>query len=507
MNAHRPNKFILILILFLAALAAVYLLTETGGRPGLRQTRMPEGGPPYFIEGTAVAADEAAVIEEEITHSRNNAIVQAARKVGPSVVSISTVQIRTVRDPLYDLFFPFNPGMKRKSYGLGSGFIIDKRGYILTNQHVTENADEIEVTLSNGMEFEAKIIGADYESDLAALKIKPESDLLAAELGDSSSLMVGEWAIAIGNPFGFMIKESEPSVSLGVISATGRSLREDGRMFNDLIQTDATINPGNSGGPLVNCHGQVIGINTAIFSTSGGSQGVGFAIPINIAKRVIDGLIQHGMVTEPWVGIEYQQLDSDIAEHLGSSVSKGVFISDVVQDSPAQKAGLEQGDIVVKIGDQSVRTLDEATSVIESLKSGQEVVFRIVRNGEFQDIPLEVGSTGTAETARTWFGLVVQQPTPEAAMKYELSSHKKGALVMQVEKKSPADKAELQRGDLIIGMSRERTGLFRGFDDMEINTLDDFRKFVSGIRSGQRIRIIFERKGELWRTYLNVVRE
>ena len=505
MDARRSSKSILILILILAAIAAFYLFSETDRRPGLQWAGAPKGGPPYFVQGTAVADEEVSTVEADITCSRNNAIVQAAQKVGPSVVSISTVQIETIR-PWFEQFGLYDPSirpMKRKHYGLGSGFIIDKRGYVLTNQHVIADADETKVTLPSGEEFEAKIIGASYESDLAVLKIESRSDLPVAELGDSSGLMVGEWAIAVGNPFGFLIKDSVPSISLGVISATDRSLQADSRAFNQLIQTDATINPGNSGGPLANCYGQVIGINTAIYSTSGGSQGVGFAISINAAKNVIEELIQHGMVREPWLGIEYQGLNKDFAEHLGSPVDKGIFISDVVQDSPAQAAGLKQGDIVTKIGKQSIRSLAEATSAIESLKIDQEVTFHIVRDGEFQDAMITVGTTQAAEIARTTFGLIVQEPTPESATKYKLSSHKRGVMVIHVDGRSPAHKAELQRGDLIIKMSREQTGRFRSFRDAEINSLNDFRKFVDNIKKGQRVRILFERKGEMWRTELS----
>jgi len=467
---------------------------------------MQDGGPPYFIE-RAAADTEVASTEAEITHSRNNAIVQAARKVGSSVVSVSTVQVEIVRDPWFDLFYPFRRGMERKHYGLGSGFIIDKRGYILTNQHVIEDADTIKISLANGEEFEARVVGADYESDLAMLKVDAKTDLPAAELGDSSDLLVGEWAIAIGNPFGFLLKDSQPTVTVGVVSATDRSLRENGRVFDNLIQTDASINPGNSGGPLVNCYGQVIGVNTAIFSTSGGSQGVGFAIPINNAKQKINELIQYGMVMEPWVGVEYQELNKDIAAHLGSPVSEGLLISDIAEGGPAEKAGLMRGDIVVKIGDQSVRTLDEATAAGKLLKSGQEAIFRVVRNGEFQDITVKVGSAETAEVAKAWFGMVVQVPTREAAKKYGLSSYRKGVLVIQVDRNSPADAAELRRGDLILTMAKEQADVFRSFDEeIEIKTIDDFRKFVSGIRSGQRIRIVFKRKEKLWRTYLAAVR-
>jgi serine protease Do len=251
----------------------------------------------------------------------------------------------------------------------------------------------------------------------------------------------------------------------------------------------------------------VIGVNTAIFSTSGGSQGVGFAIPINTAKQVINELIQYGMVMEPWVGIEYQELNKDIAAHFDSPVSEGLLISDVVEGGPAQKAGLVSGDIVVKIGDQSVRTLDEATAAGKLLKSGQEATFRVVRNRGFQDITVKVGSAETAGVAEAWFGIVVQVPTREAARKYRLSSHKRGVLVIQVDRNSPADVAELQRGDLILTMAKEQTDFFRNFDqEVEIKTIDDFRKFVSGIRRGQRIRIVFERRNKLWRTYLAAAR-
>jgi len=494
------GKLALVIALFVM-LGAVYVLIEMRGilwsRDGQSSRR--DGGP-YFMEATA-AAYENSLPEDSITCSRNNAIVEAARKVGPSVVSISTIQV--VRDPWFDLFYPFGRSMERKRSGLGSGVIIDKRGYILTNQHVIEGADEIKVTLADGSEFKARVIGADYESDLAVLKVDSESDLPVSELGDSNDLLVGEWAIAIGSPFGFLLRDSQPTVTVGVISALGRTLRGDGRILRDVIQTDADINPGNSGGVLANCYGQVIGINTAIYSTSGGSQGVGFAIPINTAKRVINELIQHGMVMEPWVGIEYQKLNKDIAEHLRSPVDKGLLVSHIIEGSPAQESGLMRGDIVVKINDRDIKTLDDAAAAVQQLQSGQAAIFRIVRGGQFQDISIKVRAIEMAEIAKTWFGLVVQVPTPESAREYKLSSYRKGVLITQVDRKSPADKADLKRGDLILRMAKD--GSFRGSggsENLEIKTIDDFRKFVSGIRSGQRIRIIFERKGELWRTYL-----
>ena len=490
------NRLALILILFSVGMVLVYFLLQVRERPDLQSGSTDR--PPYFVEGLPVAEIDSTT--DEITYSRNNAIVEAARKVGPSVVSVSTVQVEIVSDPWFDFFYPFNQGMERKHYGLGSGFIFDKRGYVITNQHVIEGADEVKVTLTNSDEFEAKIVGADYESDLAVLKLDAGSDLPVAELGDSDDLMVGEWAIAIGSPFGFLLRDSQPTVTVGVVSATKRSLQQKDRVFKGLIQTDASINPGNSGGPLANCHGRIIGINTAIFSTSGGSQGVGFAIPINTAKLVINELIQHGTVVELWVGIEYQELNKDIARHLDSPVGEGLLISDIADDSPAQKAGLMRGDIVLKIGGRKVRTLDEANEAIQLSRENRECTFSIVRNGKSQDVLVKLG-TAAVGTAKAWFGLAVQVPTPELARKYRLSTHKRGVLVTQVDGRSAADKAGLQRGDLILSMTKRQTGVLRNFGrdrNVEIKNIDDFRKFVSGVGSGQRIRIIFERKRELW---------
>jgi serine protease Do len=503
----RASKLALSLIILSAIVVAIYFFFEARDSFELKSEQGVDDKPPYFTEG--VVAAEAASVEDEITCSRNNAIVKAIQKAGPSVVSVSTVQVQVVRDPWFELFYPFSRGLERKRYGLGSGFIFDKRGYLLTNQHVIEGADEIKVTLTSGKEFEAKVAGADYESDLAVLKIDADVDLSIAELGDSSDLMVGEWAIAIGSPFGFLLEDSQPTVTVGIVSTIGRSIQQEDRAFKSLIQTDASINPGNSGGPLVNCYGQVIAINTAIFSTSGGSQGVGFAIPINAAKRVIAELIKHGMVTERWIGIEYQELNEDIAQHLGSPVSEGLLISDIIDGSSAQKAGLMRGDIVFKIGDQPVRTPDEANETIQALTDDLEVIFHIVRDGEFQDIPVNMANA-VAETAKAWFGLVVQVPTPEAARKYGLSSYKRGVLLVQVDRDSVAAETGLRRGDLILRMSRIRTSVLRRSStdvDVEIKTIGDFRKFVAGVRKGQRIRIVFERRGELWQAFLNTAED
>lgn len=505
---HRFSKIISILILVLAIIAIAYWIFRVKYGSDLGKSGIKKDNRPYFVEHINSNSDKILSVGSEITASRNNAIVKAAHKVGPSVVSITTIQVQTIRDPWFDLFSPFGQEYERKNYGLGSGFIIDKRGYILTNQHVIMDVDSIKVSLPNGEEYKARLVGSDYESDLAVLKIDADSELPVAEFGNSSDLLVGEWAIAIGNPFGFLIKDAQPTVTVGVVSALGRRMQEKGRNFVNLIQTDAAINPGNSGGPLVNSLGQVIGINTAIFSQSGGSHGIGFAIPINTAKTIIDELIQYGSVAETWLGVEYQELNKDVAEHVGLSTNSGLMISDVADDSPAQKAGLKQGDIVYKIDDRSVSKVDEADEATRLIKPDQEATFYIIRKGENKIIKLRAEKAESAGIARAWFGLTVHALTPELAKKHELSSHKKGVVVIQVDPNSSAGKAELQIGDLILAISEIQSGIFQNFsvNEVEIKNIDSFRKFMSNIKEGQRIRIVFERKKELWRTYLTIVR-
>lgn len=491
---------IVLSLLVVIAMLATFAVTKTRHYLQISQNK-PKG--PFFKEGIIRTVAETESTSAEITGARNNAIVQAIRKVGASVVSISTV--RVVSDPWFEFFYPFGDA-KRKYYGLGSGFIIDNRGYIVTNCHVIEDADVIKVTLTNGKHLEAEIIGLDKQSDLAVLKVEENPNYTIAELGDSSNLLVGEWVIAIGNPFGYLMRDSQPTVTVGVISATGRSFQKEGVRLNNLIQTDAAINPGNSGGPLVNCYGQVIGINTAIFSTTGGYQGVGFAIPINTAKKVITKLIEHGIVKEPWIGIDFQELTTELAEHLGLKDIHGALVSDVIKGSPADKAGLQNGDIITKIADEDVRTADEAIEKCRLLSAGEKVNFRIFRKGEFRSISINIEEDDIATSADRIFGFTVQANTQRLAKRYKLSSYKTGVVIIKVRKNSPADEAELKEGDLIIRMAKVESDLFSEFSISEdINSLNDFRRFISRVRKNQVIRIVFEREGSLWRTTLKAL--
>ncbi|MBU4148846.1 MAG: trypsin-like peptidase domain-containing protein, partial [Candidatus Omnitrophica bacterium] len=301
---------------------------------------------------SAEPTDEALSLQE--------AFVRVSKDAGPAVVSISTEHVEHYQtryypfsqfqdqffDEFFSDFFVTGPDREFKKIGLGSGVIVNKEGYVLTNEHVIHGADKITVTLPDGREFEGQLTGSDIYSDLAVVKIGSEDDLPFAKLGDSDEVEIGHWAIAIGNPFAFAVRNPEPTVTVGVVSALRRSLpRTDkrAREYSDLIQTDASINPGNSGGPLVNIRGEVIGINVAIFTMSGGSEGIGFAIPVNTAKKVMDDLMQGRKVLYGWVGVIIQDVDEDLAGYFGLLEKNGVLISRILENSPAEKAGLRPG--------------------------------------------------------------------------------------------------------------------------------------------------------------------
>ncbi len=265
---------------------------------------------------------------------------------------------------------------------MGSGFIIDKKGHILTNEHVVENATQIVISLPDGRQFAGKLQGSDPATDLAVLKIEAK-DLPVTHLGDSDDIIIGEWAIAIGNPFGFLISDSKPTVTVGVISAVNRDFEpRGGHVYRGMIQTDAAINPGNSGGPLVNAVGEVIGINTFIFTESGGSLGIGFAIPINTAKRVIKELLQYGRVRQIWTGLRVQRVDRLIAQSLGLHRAEGVIISQIDQGSPGEKAGLEVGDVITEVNDHPIRGEKEIREVFYTAQAGDEFKLKVWRKGK-----------------------------------------------------------------------------------------------------------------------------
>ena len=346
-------------------------------------------GPPASGAGTA----------DPLTGQRRNAIVEAGERVGPAVVSISVTQIRYVRespfalsqDPFDRFFNRFFPG---RIYGeevsnLGSGVIVDGRGVVVTNEHVVRNAKEIKVSLPDGRTFDGTLVSSDPNYDLAVLRIEGD-DLPVAPVGDSDDLLVGEWAIALGNPFGFLLNSYQPTVTVGVVSATHRDVKldEGSAIYKEMIQTDAAINPGNSGGPLVNAAGEVVGINTFIFSTSGGSVGIGFAIPINTVVRVVREILEHGRVRQVWIGIRVQEITQMVANYFRIRDRRGLLVWGIEEGSPSDRAGVRVGDVIRSVNGQPVSRASDAQRLIFGATIGDRIVLSIEREGQRRDVTI-----------------------------------------------------------------------------------------------------------------------
>jgi len=364
---------------------------------------------PIFYTITESIADESTtelnsvnlrkVNSQQLNDSRRTLITEAVRVVSPAVVGINVLQIRQYRSPLFDdpFFRYFFPERTEQVKGLGSGFIISSDGYLVTNEHVVHQAAEIVITLPNGTKFEADPIASDFISDIALLKIDSREPLPFVILGNSDDLIIGEWAIAFGNPFG-LFDMGQPSVSQGIISATDRDFgrQSDSRVYKDMIQTDAAINSGNSGGPLVNGLGEVIGINTFIFSgneRTGTSIGLGFAIPINRAKRIIRELRQYGRVNRRFrTGLEIEDLTYSLARYLGLRSTDGVIVSNVEADSPASRAGFKIGDVIIEVNDQGIRTKEDIWAVIDNsdAKGGDILNLKVIRRNKIINLSLKL---------------------------------------------------------------------------------------------------------------------
>jgi serine protease Do len=348
-------------------------------------------------------AVDASAANDDISSSRRGAIVKAAEEVGPAVVSVSVTQTRVVRaspyggfgDERFDQFFRGFFGEReyvQEVPSLGSGLIISKDGLVVTNEHVVREATQIKVTLTDGREASGTLVGSEADYDLALLKIDAK-DLPAAKLGDSDGLIIGEWAIAIGNPFGFLLEDPHPSVTVGVISALHRSIKtQEGTVgvYKDMIQTDAAINPGNSGGPLVNSLGEVIGINTFIISNSGGSLGIGFAIPVNRVKHIVDEVAKYGRIRQIWMGLLVQEITPLIAHSIGLEDTRGVIVSQVDPGSPADKAGIKRYDVIVEVDKQPIGNIESAKKAIFGAEIGDRLQFRMLRQGKEKNVAVVV---------------------------------------------------------------------------------------------------------------------
>jgi len=346
------------------------------------------------------AADRDSV-NEQLGSMRRNAITRAVALASPAVVGINVTEVREYqyRDP-FSQFFGNDPffrqyfgdrTVKQEVKGLGSGFIISPDGYILTNDHVAGNAKEITVTLTNKEKFKAELIGTDMLSDISLLKIEGK-DLAYLRLGNSDDVLIGEWVIAMGNPFGLFDISDKPTVTVGVVSATGMNLNaEGGRFYRGMIQTDASINQGNSGGPLMNSAGEVIGVNAVIFTPNQGSIGLGFAIPINRVKTVLAELKKNGKIERNfWIGWEIQSVDQRVARYFGLEKAEGAIIADVKRNSPASRAGLKPGDIIVEVNDETIVNEDNVTAILVDAKISDVLRLKVLRNGQPMNISVRL---------------------------------------------------------------------------------------------------------------------
>ena len=426
----------------------------------------------------------------DVSTSRRNAIVNAVEYASPAVVNISTTRTTTQMVNMSPFFgdrwapffdFPFQVPQRRTLHGLGSGVIFDRKGYVITNQHVIEGADLITVLLSDGREASAEVVGEDFLTDLAVLKIDT-LELKAIELGNAEDLLIGEWAIAIGHPFATMVEDTSPTVTVGVVSATGRSLKTENRLYRNLIQTDASINPGNSGGGLVNLYGQLIGINTAIYSTSGGSQGVGFAIPVNVVQKVVDQLVTYGAVVPPEIGIEPQDLTQRLVEALNLEEGIGVLVAGVKRRSPAEAAGFRRRDVIEAIDQKPVSNSETFLAITRLLREGQTMTFRVLRDGRRRDLRLRIRELQWSYAVPGW-GITIEQLNQQQTEKYT----QRGVLVTKIQPRGTLAERGLKRGDLIYRIN-----------SLKVNSLEDFKRIINQLQRPQQISLYFERDSERW---------
>jgi serine protease Do len=421
--------------------------------------------------------------EVSVAEQLSNVFASVAQKVNPSVVTIfteTTIKMRNIQTPgsPFDEFFgdeffkrffqvPENKG-DFKQQGLGSGVIVDKNGILLTNNHVVDGADNIKVRLMDGREFEGKVKGTDPQTDLAVITIDAK-DLIPIQIGDSDKSRVGEWVLAIGSPLN---PQLEHTVTAGIISAKGRS-GVGLTQYEDYIQTDAAINPGNSGGALVNLRSELIGINSAIATQTGGNMGIGFAIPANLAKKVMQDIISSGKVTRGWLGVYIQNITPDLAKALKLEIAKGAIVSKVQENSPAERAGLKEEDVIVGLNGKEVSNTVELSTWVAATTPGSKITLNILRNGEQREISVKVGELNPksqelaqGESNYEKIGLQVSNLTPELKHKYQFPENQEGVVITAVDPNGISAQAGLQVGDVILKVNRENVDSVQDFDDI-----------------------------------------
>ncbi len=471
------------------ALGLAMVLVILGGALGFRTA---------YDMGASSATTTAAIASVNAPEQLSRGFEAVAKEVQGAVVNINTEQIihnaaAGMEDPFREFFggqdpFGFNfrqmpRDLKQKS--LGSGFLVDSSGYILTNNHVVENASSIKVKLDNGRVVDAKVVGTDPQTDIAVLKIAG-SGYPTMRLGNSDQVQVGDWVLAFGSPFGL-----QKTMTAGIISATGRVIGAG--PYDNFLQTDAAINPGNSGGPLVNLSGEVVGINTMIASDSGGFQGIGFAIPVSMANKVYGQLVKTGKVTRGWLGVTIQSMTPELAKSFNLSPDKGALVADVTANSPAAKAGVQTGDVVLEYNGREIHSSNDLSLAVADTKVGQPANLKILRNGKEMNLQVSVGerpadlaqafqSSGAQEHGK--LGVTVENITPEVAREMHLAATV-GALVTEVRPGSPADEAGVQPGDVI-----------KGVNSTNVTGAADVVAATRNLKSGDAVRLRLVRNGQ-----------
>lgn len=438
----------------------------------------------------------------EATSGAPETFADLAEKLGPTVVNIYTTQVVKSqqlpnnffhdRDDLPEFFKRFfdtpngpdtAPPKKQKRTSLGSGVIITEDGYIITNNHVVENAETINVRLTNFEEYDATIIGRDPKTDVALIKIEPKADLPYVAYGDSDLLRVGDWVMAIGNPFGF-----EQTVTAGIVSGKGRSLGSG--PYENFIQTDASINPGNSGGPLFDMSGKMVGINTAIYSRSGGNIGIGFAIPVNMAGYVVEQLKSHGKVTRGWLGVMIQHVTPDLAKQFKLEHPIGALVGEVTSGSPAEKGGIKAGDVIIEYNGKEITQMSMLPAQVAQTPIGDEAKVTLIRQGKKKKITVKIAKLKEAEDEicdgskiKTKFdlGLTIQELTPELSQSLSIEETS-GLLVVDVEPNKPGAEAGLKRGDLILEVNQK-----------PVTTIKQYKKTMRAAKKTESILFLIKR--------------